>query len=406
MSSSPQINLKDRSLRKTQRPRSPKAGAQVPAASLDLEISCRPVADGGEGTAKVICEALGGSWVSCTVRDPLGRPVAAKYALVNRGVAKTAVMDMSEASGLWRVAADERCVERQSTYGTGEMLAHALRSGKADRVVIGLGGSATNDGGMGLAAALGFRFLDGGGLELEPVPANLTRLEKVTPPSDLSWISGRVVAAVDVFNPLLGERGATRVYGPQKGLAGETEIRMLEAGLSRLAGVVANWREDDLRDRPGAGAAGGLGFGLMAFCGAEVHRGFDEVAELLVWLKRLPVPISSSPVKAAWTPRLSKAKRRWALPSSRAASANLVSRLPGGLTPPPGRSSSNTSTKSRRWPTVRFPLPRPFGVLRNCCVLARASLRRVGVPRCQDENGAVLFGAAIFLAAGVETLHN
>jgi glycerate kinase len=90
-----------------------------------------------------------------------------------------------------------------------------------------------------------------------------------------------VVAAVGVFNPLLGERGATRVYGPQKGLAGEAEIRMLEAGLIRLAGVVANWRKDDLSDRPGAGAAGGLGFGLMAFCGAEVHRGFDEVAELL-----------------------------------------------------------------------------------------------------------------------------
>jgi glycerate 2-kinase len=230
------------------------------------------VADGGEGTAKVICEALGGSWVSCMVRDPLGRPVTAKYALVIRGVAKTAVIDMSEASGLWRVAPNERCVAYQSTYGTGEMLTHALRCGKADRVVIGLGGSATNDGGMGLAAALGFRFLDGGGLELEPVPANLPRLERVTPPSDLSWISGRVIAAVDVFNPLLGERGATRVYGPQKGLAGETEIRMLEAGLSRLAGVVADWRKDDLRDRPGAGAAGGLGFGLIAFCGAGAGR--------------------------------------------------------------------------------------------------------------------------------------
>jgi glycerate 2-kinase len=89
-----------------------------------------------------------------------------------------------------------------------------------------------------------------------------------------------VVAAVDVFNPLLGKGGATRVYGPQKGLAGETEIRVLEAGLTRLADVVADWRKNDLRDRPGAGAAGGLGFGLMAFCGAEVHRGFDQVAEL------------------------------------------------------------------------------------------------------------------------------
>jgi glycerate kinase len=109
----------------------------------------------------------------------------------------------------------------------------------------------------------------------------LPRLKKVTPPSDLSWMSGRVVAAVDVFNPLLVERGATRVYGPQKGLTGQTEIPVLKAGLTRLTGVVADWRKDDFRDRPGAGAAGGLGFGLMAFCGAEVHRGFDEVAELL-----------------------------------------------------------------------------------------------------------------------------
>ena len=249
--------------------------------SLDLEFSCRPVADGGEGTAEVICEALGGSWVSCTVRDPLGRPVAAKYALISQGAVRTAVLDMSEASGLWRVAPDERRVERQSTYGTGEMLAHALRCSGADRVVIGLGGSATNDGGMGLAAALGFRFLDNSGLGLEPVPANLPRLQRLMPPPELSWISGRVVAAMDVFNPLLGERGATRVYGPQKGLVGETEIRVLEAGLGRLADVVADWRKDDLRDRPGAGAAGGLGFGLMAFCGAEVRRGFDEVAELL-----------------------------------------------------------------------------------------------------------------------------
>ncbi|MBV9999252.1 MAG: glycerate kinase [Verrucomicrobia bacterium] len=249
--------------------------------SLDLEFSCRPVADGGEGTAKAICEVLEGTWVSCTVRDPLGRPVAAKYALTSQGAVTTAVLDMSEASGLWRVAPDERRVERQSTYGTGEMLAHALRSSGADRAVIGLGGSATNDGGVGLAAALGFRFLDGSGLELEPVPADLLRLETIAPPPDLSWVAGRVVAAVDVFNPLLGERGATRVYGPQKGLAGESELRSLEAGLGRLADAVAAWRREDLRDRPGAGAAGGLGFGLMAFCGAEVRRGFDEVAELL-----------------------------------------------------------------------------------------------------------------------------
>jgi Glycerate kinase family len=160
----------------------------------------------------------------------------------------------------------------------------------------------------------------------------LDRLEKVIPPSDPSWISGRVVAAVDVFNPLLGKRGATRVYGPQKGLAGETEIRVLEAALTRLADVVADWRKNDLRDRPGAGAAGGLGFGLMAFCGAEVHRGFDQVPSYSVWLKRLPNLISSSLVQEALTHRLSRAKRRRALPNSLAALGSHVLRLPGELT--------------------------------------------------------------------------
>jgi Glycerate kinase family len=162
-----------------------------------------------------------------------------------------------------------------------------------------------------------------------------------------------VVAAVDVFNPLLCKGGATRVYGPQKGLAGETEIRVLEAGLTRLADVVADWRKNDLRDRPGAGAAGGSGFGLMAFCGAEVHRGFDQVAELLrysVWLKRLPNLISSSLVKEALTHRLSRAKRRRALPNSRAALASLVLRLPGELTPPPCRSSSAAVSATSKSP--------------------------------------------------------
>jgi Glycerate kinase family len=130
----------------------------------------------------------------------------------------------------------------------------------------------------------------------------LDRLEKVIPPSDPSWISGRVVAAVDVFNPLLGKRGATRVYGPQKGLAGETEIRVLEAALTRLADVVADWRKNDLRDRPGAGAAGGLGFGLMAFCGAEVHRGFDQVAELLRLLRNCCV-LARASLRRAGIPR-------------------------------------------------------------------------------------------------------
>jgi glycerate kinase len=251
------------------------------APGLDLELRCRPVADGGEGTAQVIRDALDGYWVSCNVSDPLGRPITAKYAVITNGAIKTAVLDMSEASGLWRVAQDERCVDRQSTYGTGEMVSHALRHSGVDRVVIGLGGSATNDGGIGLAAALGFCFVGDDGISLEPLPANLSRIRRIISPSDLSSIKGRVVGAIDVFNPLLGERGASRIYGPQKGLVDEKEVSLHESRLGYLADVVTAWSGHDLRDRPGTGAAGGLGFGLIAFCEAELSPGFDEVAKLL-----------------------------------------------------------------------------------------------------------------------------
>jgi glycerate 2-kinase len=246
-----------------------------------LEIECLPVADGGEGTAEAIHDALAGRWITLAVRDPIGRMVKGRYALVeNAGGEKLAVLEMSSASGFSLVRGDDRDLLRGNTFGTGQLLAHALRKGDADRIIIGIGGSATNDGGIGLAAALGFRFLDAEHRELEPVPLYLPELASIElPASGLPLVPINV--ACDVKNPLLGPRGATRVYGPQKGLRDEAQAAQLELGLARLADVAARTFGRDHRDTPGSGAAGGLGFGLMTFCNAELMPGFDLVASRL-----------------------------------------------------------------------------------------------------------------------------
>src|SRR5437868_2617222 len=250
----------------------------------DARIDIVPMADGGEGTAEAICEARGGSWLKCKAHDPLGREIEARYAWIKDG--KLAVMEMSEAAGMRRLSESERDPVRATTFGVGEMILDAAGRG-ANEIIIGLGGSATNDGGFGMARALGFRF----DCEHPPSPGfgaaseqekdkervtdlvNLSRIEK---PHDLNLL--KIIAAVDVQNPLLGENGATRVFGPQKS-ASEDELNLLEQALTRLADLVAKEFGSDYRDRPGAGAAGGLGFGLMSFCGATIRPGFDVVAE-------------------------------------------------------------------------------------------------------------------------------
>ena len=250
----------------------------------DAKIDIVPMADGGEGTAEAICEARGGSWLKCKAHDPLGREMEARYAWIKDG--KLAVMEMSEAAGMRRLSESERDPVRATTFGVGEMILDAAGRG-ANEIIIGLGGSATNDGGFGMARALGFRF----DYEHPPSPGfgaaseqekdkervtdlvNLSRIEK---PHDLNLL--KIIAAVDVQNPLLGENGATRVFGPQKS-ASEDELNLLEQALTRLADLVAKEFGSDYRDRPGAGAAGGLGFGLISFCGATIRPGFDVVAE-------------------------------------------------------------------------------------------------------------------------------
>lgn len=242
---------------------------------------CRPVADGGEGTAEAMCQALGGEWVETLASDPLGRPVKAHYAWLPDG---TAVIDMSEASGLWRLSPEERNPLRTSTRGTGELMLKALDRG-AHTLVIGLGGSASNDGGAGMAQALGYVFRDAQGHTLDATPASLASLASITAPASLPWRGGkgaglRIVGLCDVRNPLLGERGASRVYGPQKGASVEV-AGQLDLLLGQFAEVVARDLQNEFSLHPGAGAAGGLGFGLLSFCGAELKPGFESLADLL-----------------------------------------------------------------------------------------------------------------------------
>ena len=237
----------------------------------DADIKTLPIGDGGEGTASVICSAAGGRWHTCAAHDPLGNEIEARYCTIASG--DTAVMEMSEVAGLWRVPEHLRNPEIASSQGVGEML---LAAAGATSIIVGLGGSATNDGGFGLAQALGYRFFDSDGHELGRSVTELLRLEGIARPPQLRL--PEITAAVDVRNPLLGSVGATRMFGPQKGASAE-QIETIELALGRLADVVTREFGLELRDMPGSGAAGGLGFGLMAFCGAEVRSGFDVVAE-------------------------------------------------------------------------------------------------------------------------------
>jgi glycerate 2-kinase len=253
----------------------------------DAQIEIVPMADGGEGTAEAICAACDCSWVECKAHDPLCREIDARYGWIDRR--KLAVMEISEAAGMRRLSQNERDPIRATTFGVGEMILDAV--GRcANEIIMGLGGSATNDGGFGMARSLGYRFfsnekeLTGAVTDLQnltkieaPVAAGVSLAQSRTQPSRTP-LQLNIIAAVDVKNPLLGRNGATRVFGPQKGVTTD-EIDALERALARLADVVAEQFGFDHRNEPGAGAAGGLGFGLLSFCGAKIQPGFDVVAE-------------------------------------------------------------------------------------------------------------------------------
>lgn len=245
--------------------------------SRAIEVLSHPLADGGDGTLEVLKQTAGVRGVRLTVKDPLFRPVAAEYGLSADGA--TAYVEMSQASGLVLLAESERDCLKTTTWGTGELIADALARG-ATRVVLGLGGSATNDAGTGVAAALGYRFLDEAGRELAPVGENLHRIAAVDAAGVLPALArARVDIASDVQNPFYGPDGAAWVFARQKG-AGEAAIRLLDDGLRNVARLVERQWGIDLQQRPGSGAAGGLGGGAMAFLGAELHSGIGMIMEI------------------------------------------------------------------------------------------------------------------------------
>ncbi|MDI6871957.1 MAG: glycerate kinase [Bacillota bacterium] len=242
------------------------------------EAECRliPVSDGGDGFVEALVAATGGSLRTVEVADPLGRPVASVFGLLGDG--RTAVIEMARASGLVLLTEAERDPERTSTYGTGQLIRAALDAG-CTQVLVGIGGSATNDGGTGMARALGARFLDSSGKELGGTGGELSAIARI----DLSGLDRRLAyttvrVACDVNNPLTGSEGAAAVYGPQKG-ADPAMVERLDAGLVNLAAVIRRDTGRDVERLPGAGAAGGLGGGLVAFLGAELVPGIELVIE-------------------------------------------------------------------------------------------------------------------------------
>jgi glycerate 2-kinase len=241
----------------------------------DAEVVRLPIGDGGAGTLDVLV-AAGFQRVPVRVGGPTGEPVQAAFA--RRG--RRAFVEMAEASGLKRLPGGVRAPLEATSFGTGELVRAALDHGVGE-LVLGIGGSATTDGGAGMAAALGVRFLDGAGAELPPGGAALLRLARV----DVSGLDPRlrgvqVTVASDVDNPLVGPEGAAHVYGPQKG-AGPDEVLLLDSALRRYARVLADDLGMDLAATPGAGAAGGLGAGAIAFLGARVRTGIELVLELI-----------------------------------------------------------------------------------------------------------------------------
>lgn len=242
----------------------------------DAEYVKLPVADGGEGTVAAMVAATGGRKISVSVTGPTGKPVLAHFGMT--GDKQCAVIEMASASGLECIPADERNPLITTTYGTGELIKAALDLGVTE-FIIGLGGSATNDGGAGMLQALGVHLLDKAGNDIGKGGQCLSELEYV----DISGIDPRlkncrITVACDVTNPLTGPQGASAIFGPQKG-ANPAMVRFLDENLKHYAEVIARQTGKDVEFAPGAGAAGGLGAALLAFLDAELRSGIDIVME-------------------------------------------------------------------------------------------------------------------------------
>ena len=249
----------------------------------DATIEKVPMADGGEGTVQSLVDATGGEILTTQVLDPLGNSIEAEYGVLGDGV--TAVIEMAAASGLTLVPPNKRDPRITTTYGTGELIRAALAHG-CRKLIIGIGGSATNDGGAGMAQALGAKLFNTRGDQVEPGGGSLATLNSI----DLSELDPRIaktetVVACDVNNPLTGKQGASHVYGPQKGATPEM-IEVLDANLAHFDKTVQRDLSKSVGNVPGAGAAGGLGAGLMAFLNASLKSGIEIVTEAIQLSKR------------------------------------------------------------------------------------------------------------------------
>jgi len=247
------------------------------ASRLSCTTQCFPIGDGGNGTCRLIVGNCRGTWINTTVKDPLHRPISASLGLIDDG--RMAVIEMADASGLHLLNAEELDPLYADSYGTGELIRKALDEG-AKHIVVGMGGSATVDGGSGLLAALGARFLDGAGREITDLPVGLQNLNRIDCTSlDKRLRDCRLTVLCDVANPLLGAHGAARIFGPQKGASPEMVLQ-LEAILSRYADVLHSETGIAVSDIASGGVAGGASAGLKAVVGAELVNGIQYFLEL------------------------------------------------------------------------------------------------------------------------------
>ncbi|MGN1419754.1 MAG: glycerate kinase [Acutalibacteraceae bacterium] len=249
--------------------------------SPDIEVIACPIADGGEGTLDVILQSGGFSEVVIEVCNPLFEPINARYAASG----KTAFIEMAQASGLTLIPYKDGNAAFTTTFGTGQLIADAIQKG-AEEIYVAVGGSATNDGGIGALCALGGRFFDKNGRALKPIGENLEKIEKIDFPDSVWRRNVKLTVLADVENPLVGETGATRFYGKQKGAVGEVADR-LENGMIHFADIVQRDFGKRLHELPFAGAAGGLAGGLMAFLNASPASGIETVLKLIGFEEKL-----------------------------------------------------------------------------------------------------------------------
>ena len=241
----------------------------------DLNIKCIPVADGGEGSVDAFLASLLGKRINVNVRGPYGEQIESFYGLMNNGCA---VVEMAAAAGLPLVG-ENRNAKKTTTFGVGELILDAVKRG-ARKIIIGLGGSATNDGGCGMASACGVHFYNSEGSEFVPVGETLCEIARIDASEIFSVLDGvEVITMCDINNPLCGEIGAAAMFAPQKG-ANPSDVKLLDAGLNHMASIIKRDIGMDVKNIPGAGAAGGAGAGMVAYFNSRLQMGIDTVLDI------------------------------------------------------------------------------------------------------------------------------